>query len=112
MRSPKKSEKHLASLLSLASREKGESHDRNQKEAVQAGVARYLKQSSDWFKRTPSRFKMRVYGDFSCESRYESSDGSSDSSAEVFVDDLPSNAEKKIGVGSGVPRGCCSFCEW
>ena len=31
-----------ASLLSLASREKGESHDRNQKEAVQAGIARCL----------------------------------------------------------------------
>ena len=49
-----------AVLLSFTSREKGESHDRNQKEAIQAGVARCLKQLSDWFKRTPSRFEMRV----------------------------------------------------
>ena len=56
-KSPKKIS---AVLLSFTSREKGESHDRNQKEAVQAGVARCLKQSSDWFKRTPSRFEMRV----------------------------------------------------
>ena len=83
-----------ASLLAFASREKGESHDRNQKEAVQVGVAQCLKQSSDWFKRTPSRFEMRVY-DSSCESRYECSDGSLDSSAGVFVDDLPSNAGEK-----------------
>ena len=39
---------------------------------------------------------MRVYGDSSRESRYESSDGRSDSSAGVSVDDLPSNAAKKF----------------
>ena len=56
----KSSKKISAMLLSFASREKGESHDRSQKDVVQAGVARCLKQSSDWFKRTPSRFEMRV----------------------------------------------------
>ena len=91
----RKSPKNLGLAAFACQQEKGESHDRNQKEAVQAGVARCLKQSSDWFKRTPSRFEMRVYGDSSCESRYESNDGISDSSAGVFVDDLPSNAGKK-----------------
>ena len=38
---------------------------------------------------------MKIYNS-SCESRYESSDGSSDSSAGVFVDELPSNARKKM----------------
>ena len=56
----KSAKKISASLLTFASREKGESHDRNQKEAVQADVARCLKQSSDWFERALSRFEMRV----------------------------------------------------
>ena len=46
---------------------------------------------------------MRVC-DSSCESKDECIDGSPDSSAGIFVDDLPSNAGKNIGVGSGVPR--------
>ena len=93
-KSPKKIS---ASLFSFASREKGcKSWQKSEGSSSKAGVARCLKQSSDWFKRTPSRFEMRVYGDFSCESRYESIDGSADSSAGVFVDDLSSNAGKKL----------------
>ena len=95
-----------ASLLSFAIREiECKSWQESEGSSSKAGVARCLKKSSVLFKRTPSRFEMRVYGDFSCESRYESIDGSADSSAGIFVDDLPSNAGEKIGVGSGVPRG-------
>ena len=53
---------------------------------------------------TPSRFEMRIKlfnGDSSCKSSHESSDLSAE---RVFVDDLPSDAEKKNWTRSRDPK--------